>query len=302
MAIFASPESKLLVPQLQEPPHHPDRVQAQKRAQGPGITQRQPHCIHQLLLAQGLCLKQRHSQTGGDTAADVQLGPVLMDPGGASCHVQTVLSHFLFTIYTSDFSFNPGTCHLQKFSDDSSIVGCISEDGEEYRGEPPPAQHRQDQGAGGGLSTEQDAPIPITIQGDEIEMVDSYRFLVVHINNKLDWTDNTEGLYRKGQSRLFFLRRLRSFDMCSRLLKMFYQSVVASTLFFAVACWGGGIKAGETNRLNKLVRKASSVVGLELDSLEAVAERRMRDKIKTSVNFVDEDYDEKYQKTVTNYN
>ena len=44
---------------------------------------------------------------------------------------------------------------------------------------------------------------------------------------------------------------------------------------------GGGIKAGESNRLNKLVRKASSVVGLELDSLEVVVESRMRDKFHT---------------------
>ena len=104
----------------------------------------------------------------------------------------------------------------------------------------------------------------------------------VCINNKLDWTDNTESLYRKSQSRLFFLRRLRSFDACGRLLKMFHQSVVASTLSFAGACWGGGIKAGESNRLNKLVRKASSVVGLELDSLEVV-KRRMRVKFKSIV-------------------
>ncbi|XP_056465070.1 alpha-ketoglutarate-dependent dioxygenase alkB homolog 7, mitochondrial [Gadus chalcogrammus] len=54
-----------------------------------------------------------------------------------------------------------------------------------------------------------------------------------------------------------------------------------STLFFAGACWGGGIKAGESNRLNKLVKKASSVVGLELDSLEVVVEKRMRDKFKS---------------------
>ena len=101
------------------------------------------------------------------------------------------------------------------------------------------------------------------------------------INNKPNGPDNTEALYRKGQSRLFFLRRLRSFDVCGRLLKMFHLSVVASTLFFAGACWRGGFTAGESNRLNKLVRKASSVVGLELDSLEVVVERRIREKFKS---------------------
>lgn len=36
----------------------------------------------------------------------------------------------------------------------------------------------------------------------------------------------------KGRSRLCFLRRLRSFNMCNRLLQMFHHSVVASVLFF----------------------------------------------------------------------
>ena len=205
----------------------------------------------------------------------------------------TVLSPFLFTIYTSDFSFNSGTCHLQKFSDDSSIVGCISEDREdECRGVVEDfvrwaeGNHLQlNIGKTKELVVDfrrkTKPPTPITIQGVEIEMVDSYKFLGVYINNKLDWSDNTEALYRKSQSRLFFLRRLRSFDVCGRLLRTFYLSVVASTLFFAGACWGGGIKAGESNRLNKLVRKASSVVGLELDSLDVVLERRMMDKFKS---------------------
>ncbi|XP_076602405.1 nectin-1 isoform X3 [Chaetodon auriga] len=46
----------------------------------------------------------------------------------------TVLSPFLFTLYTSDFQYNSSSCHLQKFSDDSAVVGCMK-DGreEEYR-------------------------------------------------------------------------------------------------------------------------------------------------------------------------
>ena len=55
---------------------------------------------------------------------------------------------------------------------------------------------------------------------------------------------------------------------------MFYQSVVASTVFFAVVSWGVGIKAKDANRLNKLREKAGSVVGSELVTLEEVAEDR----------------------------
>lgn len=39
----------------------------------------------------------------------------------------TVLSPFLFTSCTLDFKQNTDSCHLQKVSDDTAIVGCISE-------------------------------------------------------------------------------------------------------------------------------------------------------------------------------
>ena len=60
------------------------------------------------------------------------------------------------------------------------------------------------------------------------------------------------------------------------MLKMFYQSVVASTIFFAVVCWGSRLRAAGTN---KIIRKASSVLGVQLDSLVEVSERRMLCKL-----------------------
>lgn len=38
---------------------------------------------------------------------------------------RTVLSPFLFTLCTSDLRYDMETCHLQNFSDDSAVVGCI---------------------------------------------------------------------------------------------------------------------------------------------------------------------------------
>jgi len=46
----------------------------------------------------------------------------------------TVLAPFLFTICISDFNHNSDHVYLQKFSDDSAIVGLISADDDgEYR-------------------------------------------------------------------------------------------------------------------------------------------------------------------------
>ena len=80
-------------------------------------------------------------------------------------------------------------------------------------------------------------------------------------------------------SRLYFLRKLRSFNVCSKMLEIFYQSVVSSALLFAAVCWGSSIGAGDTNRLNKLIKKAGSVIGCKLDTLENAVERRTLNRL-----------------------
>ncbi|KAI3359450.1 hypothetical protein L3Q82_013758, partial [Scortum barcoo] len=78
-----------------------------------------------------------------------------------------------------------------KFSDDSAVVGCIRE-GEEG-GRRCLHSHY---GSGGRM----------------VEEVEDYKYLGVVIDNRLDWKSNTEAVYKKGMSRLYFLRKLRSFQ------------------------------------------------------------------------------------------
>lgn len=205
----------------------------------------------------------------------------------------TVLAPFLFTIYTADFMFSSATCHLQKFSDDSAIVGLITNDDDrEYRGLIQNFVdwcQRSCLQINAGKTKElvvdfrrhkHTSSLPlVNIQGKDIVRVDSYKYLGVHLNNKLDWTDNTEAIYKKGQSRLFLLRRLRSFGVQGELLKSFFDSVVASAIFYGVVCWGSSISTADRKRLDKLIRKASSVLGIPLDTVQEVGERRMVAKL-----------------------
>ena len=126
-----------------------------------------------------------------------------------------VLASFLFTHNTADFSYNTATCHLQKFSDDSAIVGLINNENEkEYRELTQDFVdwcQRYRLQINEGTTKELVVafrrrsfcpPTLVNIQGTDIEMVTCYKSLGVHLNNKLDWTHNTTALYKKGQSRL----------------------------------------------------------------------------------------------------
>ncbi|TWW54867.1 hypothetical protein D4764_0229500 [Takifugu flavidus] len=166
----------------------------------------------------------------------------------------TVLSPFLFTTYTADFQYHSETCHLQKYSDDTVIVGCV-ENGQED-------EYRDLVESFVRWSRENLLQLNVT---KTKEMVVDFRKAsswVFQLDNKLEWSTNTDAVYKKAMSRLYFLRRLR-------MLQMFYQSVMASTIFFAAVCWGTGIKAKDANRLNR------SVVGCRLDNVDEVVRDRM---------------------------
>lgn len=96
---------------------------------------------------------------------------------------------------------------------------------------------------------------PVNIRGEDIEVVQTYKYLGVHLDNNFDWSTKTDEVYKKGQSWLFFLRRLRSFVVCSEMLLMFYQFVVAGVLFYGIVCWGRSITAKNIRRLDKLIKK-----------------------------------------------
>ena len=66
---------------------------------------------------------------------------------------------------------------------------------------------------------------------------------------------------------------------------MFYQGILASVLFFAVLCWGGSITVMDKNRINKIIKKAGSVIGLPLDSLETTISKRTKTKLNSILCF-----------------
>lgn len=67
-------------------------------------------------------------------------------------------------------------------------------------------------------------------------------------------------------------------------MRMFYESVVASAIIYAVVCLGSSLPVRDTNRLNRII-KGGQVVREELNSLVEVSERRMLSKIKTILDF-----------------
>ena len=107
-------------------------------------------------------------------------------------------------------------------------------------GEPPAAECGEEERDGGGLQEEQALLSLVCIGGTDFDIVDSYKYLGVVLDNKLEWTTNTETVYKKGLSRLYFLRRLRSFNVCNQMLQMSLLSQAPSS-----SLWCPGVQASK---------------------------------------------------------
>ena len=106
----------------------------------------------------------------------------------------------------------------------------------------------------------------MSILGKDIETVDSYKYLD-HWHRRLvqegpespPLVEETEVLLGVQDSAKNLLRLCRS--IC------------------AVVCWGGGRTHRARRKIDKLVRRSSSVLGCSLDSVETLGERRMLAKL-----------------------
>ena len=206
---------------------------------------------------------------------------------------------FFIHLYTSDCPINAhSSCQLVKFADDSELMGRINNDcDEEYHHAIQQFVDWCDENyLHLNVSKTREMcidfrknkrePKPVFIKNEQVERVDTYKYLGLTFDSKLNWNDHVNTLVKKVNCRLYCLRKLKSFGVCPSLLLIFYNAVICSVVTFGAVCWGGNISSHDQGRLEKLVRKASRVVGLPLDTFERLCDKRRSRKIETILSDV----------------
>jgi hypothetical protein len=64
---------------------------------------------------------------------------------------------------------------------------------------------------------------PILINGAVMEQVESFKFLGVHITNKLEWSNHTKTFVKRARQSLFPPRKLKRFGIGPEILKKVLQ-------------------------------------------------------------------------------
>jgi hypothetical protein len=70
-------------------------------------------------------------------------------------------------------------------------------------GQQPLPQHDRDKGDDCGLQEKEDRAHPILINRAAVKQVESFKFLGVHITNKLTWSKHTKKVVKRARQNLF---------------------------------------------------------------------------------------------------
>ena len=78
-----------------------------------------------------------------------------------------------------------------------------------------------------------------------MERVETHKYFGVVFDSKLNWKENINLVLKKVNTRMYCLRKLRSFEVNSGILVTFYNAVICSIIVYGSVCWGGNISKFE---------------------------------------------------------
>ncbi len=104
------------------------------------------------------------------------------------------------------------------------------------------------------------AVLPLTINGQDIENVQCFKFLGTTISATLKWDDNLRGIIKK--SKKFGISKVGMFN--------FYRAVIESVLTFSLIVWFGSSTAQQRSQINSITRVASKIIDYDLPTIDEI--------------------------------
>ena len=74
-----------------------------------------------------------------------------------------------------------------------------------------------------------------------MEKIETYKYMGVVFDSKLNLKENINSVLKKVNTRMYCLRKLRSFGVNSGMLELFYNAVICSIIIYGSVCWSGNI-------------------------------------------------------------
>jgi len=97
-----------------------------------------------------------------------------------------------------------------------------------------------------------DPPSPVSLSGEVVERVATFKLLGVHVSNDLKWAQHIHAISRKGASRLYFLKQLKRAGAGTDDLLHFYCAVIRPVLEYACPVWHSSLTIAQSKTLESL--------------------------------------------------
>ena len=119
------------------------------------------------------------------------------------------------------------------------------------------------------------------INGEEVEQVESFKFLGMTISIDLTWGPHILVTCKKAQQQLYFLRQLKMFKVNEEILIQFFRSIIESVLTFSCTIWCYGATEEESDDLKYIVKTAAKIIGCSLSDLDQIFKDRVSRRSKS---------------------
>ena len=176
-----------------------------------------------------------------------------------------VLSAFLFIVYTNALSLSSEKCKIIKFADDTVVIGLISDNNEkEYKSTIDYVSHwcsdnflelnaSKTKEIIFDMRKNKNSKEPVIINNTSVALVQSYKYLGVTIQENLKWNEHVEVQEKKANKRMYHVRRLKKQRIDSKIICLFYNSVVSSVLVYGLS---GCLNPVPNNRKRKCLNSS----------------------------------------------
>ena len=230
-----------------------------------------------LWIRQFLCDRPQRDRLNGPLCRDLVLSDEIVVNTGApqGC----VLSPILFSLYTTDISSDNSFLTLNKYAEGMAFVGRLKDENSlseyiEYLQIDALTTFQfkssflnlntakiKELMFGGGRTAQ--PPKPIRIDNQEIEVMKTFKYLGILLDESLSFCDHVDYVYKKAQQRQFHTRNLKRFEVSQHILQLVYRGLIESVLSFNIITWYGNVSAKNNIKRARVVNTASKLIGNE---------------------------------------
>jgi hypothetical protein len=184
-----------------------------------------------------------------------------------------VLSPVLFLLYTNALQWNTNQVFVEKYADDTVIVGLLKNDDDTEYFNCVDFVFSWCENNFLNLNSSKTKEIlwdfrrtahvvrPVSLNNTEIDVTTVYKYLGVMLDTKLSFRDHVVNVVKKSGSKLYCVRSMRKLNVNPEIIVMFYNATIPPALMYACTAMYGLLPNYLKEELDRTKRTCCKILG-----------------------------------------